>query len=436
MAFGKRRTTFLAAALTALLCGTAACGTSGPTSTENQATAWALTGPDEQLVETSMRNWSEDRPEAVIEPQFYANDAYKQKVRTAIGAGEAPTLLTGWGGGNLRDWVDADRVVDLTKDLGGHAELEETFLPSVLQTGTIDGKVYGVPYNGVQPVTLFYNKELFDQVGAEPPETWQDLMDLVPKFRDADIAPIALGGQSKWPLLMWESYLVGRIGGAEVFDAIAAGEPEAWSDPAVLEANRKLQELVKAGGFVDGFGSIDTDSNADVALLYSGKAAMYLMGSWAYPTIQNDAPDFIEDGKLGYTTFPTVEGGKGNQADLVGNPANFWSVSADASKEEQDAAVRYLKDGMINDSYVRSMLENGSVPPVRGIEKQITKVSDDEYLPWMYSLVDEAPSFQLSWDQALDQGAAQEMLNNLEQLFLRDITPEQFSANMNKTLEP
>src|SRR5699024_6103764 len=133
MAAGTRRRALLAAGVAALLGMSTACGTSGP-SQAGGATAWALTGPDEEIVTNSMTKWSEQHPDASIKPLFYANDAYKQKVRTAIGAGEAPTLITGWGGGNLKSWVAADKVVDLTSKLGGESALTDKYLPSVVKT--------------------------------------------------------------------------------------------------------------------------------------------------------------------------------------------------------------------------------------------------------------------------------------------------------------
>lgn len=433
MAFGKQRLALLAAGLTAML-GVTACGTSGPGGAGG-ASAWGLSGGDERIVRASLERWNENNPDSAIQPQFFANDAYKQKIRTAIGAGQAPTLITGWGGGNLEEWVDAGKVVDLTDELGDKAKLSEKYLSSVVNTGQVDGKTYAVPIDGTQPIMLYYNKKLFRKVGAQPPETWQDLMALVPKFREAGVAPFAIGGQSKWPLLMWEEYLVDRIGGAKVFNAIADNEKGAWSHPAIIKANRMIQDLVDAGGFVEGFNSIDTDSGADAALLYTDKAAMYLMGTWAYPSIKEAAPEFIANGNLGYTTFPTVGGGAGNPANIVGNPANFWSVSSDASPEAKRAAKKYLKNGLMNKRYIDKLLGAGTVPPVTGIEDKIAGADDADYLSRVYGLVRDAPNFQLSWDQALDSGQAETLLNNLGQLFRKQITPEQFSANMNKTIK-
>lgn len=78
MAFGKRRPALLATGLAALLSLSAACGTAGPGSASG-ASAWALTGPDEQLVTGSMQQWSENHPDASLKPQFYANDAYSRR---------------------------------------------------------------------------------------------------------------------------------------------------------------------------------------------------------------------------------------------------------------------------------------------------------------------------------------------------------------------
>lgn len=51
-----------------------------------------------------------------------------------------------------------------------------------------------------------------------------------------------------------------------MFNAVAANKPVAWSDPAILDANRKIQQLVDAGGFVKGFNSISTDSDPELTL--------------------------------------------------------------------------------------------------------------------------------------------------------------------------
>jgi raffinose/stachyose/melibiose transport system substrate-binding protein len=416
----------------------AACGSSGPKSESSGgnggASAWALTGGDEPTFRASFEQWNKDHPDQKIDATFFANDAYKQKVRTAIGAGKAPTLIYGWGGGILQAYVDAGEVADLTADVNADPELKSRYLPAVAATGIIGDKVYALANNTVQPVVLYYNKDVFDKAGVEPPKTFDDLLAIIPKLKDAGVAPLSLGGQSKWPNLMWEEYLVDRLGGPQVFDDIAANKPNAWSDPAVVKANEMIQQLVKADAFVKGFSSIAADSGADLALLYTGKAAMLLQGSWNYPQLKTTNPQFIKDGKLGYIPFPAVAGGKGDPADVAGNPSNFWSVSSKASEAEKKAAITYLKDGVMSDQYVDDLLKGGAVPPVAGLESKLSKTEDPEWLTYVYDITKNAPHFQLSWDQALSPTQADALLTNLDKLFLLDITPEQFSDNMNKTV--
>ena len=53
------------------------------------------------------------------------------------------------------------------------AGLASRFLPSVLLNGQVDGKTYAMPNNAVQPVVLYYNKDVFSKIGAthRPPGT-------------------------------------------------------------------------------------------------------------------------------------------------------------------------------------------------------------------------------------------------------------------------
>lgn len=427
MKLGKRRFAAAAAGLAALLAFTTGCGSAGPGSKSDGVSAWALTGAFEPAFRTSFES-------AKINGQFFGNDAYKQKIRSAVGADQAPTLIWSWGnGGMLKSWVDAGKIYDLSPDVQANPKLTSRYLPSVMKAGQLNGKTYALPNNAVQPVILFYNKDLFAQLNVQPPKTWDDLMALIPKFNNAGIAPLSIGGQSKWPELMWEEYLVDRIGGPEVFNAVAANKPGAWSDPAFLRANQMIQQLVDAKGFVNGFKSIATDSNADTALLYTNRAAMYLMGSWAFPTIKQANPQFAQS-KLGWTTFPTVPGGKGDPTDIVGNPANFWSVSAKATEDQKKTAVKYLSDDVMSDANVDKLLSLGAVPPVNGIQDKLAKTQDPQYLSFVYNMAAGAPNFQMSWDQALSPGQADALLTNLDLLFGKQITPEQFAANMNATI--
>jgi len=424
----------------------AACGESpsqtgsggGSGGAKGVASYWTLSGkPQEEIRKDTIARFNKDNAKSSIDVTLFSNDAYKQKVKTAIGAGEGPTLIWGWGGGGLKSYVEADQVMDLTSWFDENPDLKERRFPSSFGAATVDDKLYAVPIETVAPIVLFWNKQIFEQVGAEPPESWADIMDLVPKFNAKGIAPFSLAGQSLWTNMMWLEFLYDRIGGTEVFQNVFDGQKGAWSQPASLQALGEAQKLVKADGFQKGFQSTVADQNADQALLFTGKAAMMLHGAWTYGSMKADGGDFVTGGNLGYMNFPAVEGGKGDPKDTVGNPGQYVSISSKASKESVDAAKKMLTTTMLDDTEVKQWIDTGNIPLVTSASDLISEVSDENDKTWLqfvYDTSSEAAVFAQSWDQALPPSQATPLLDNIGKLFQLSISPQQFADNMNETI--
>ncbi|GCE09462.1 substrate-binding domain-containing protein [Dictyobacter aurantiacus] len=438
------RRTFLevtgGAALATSLAGCFGVGSSQSTTTSsggsggsNSVSIWDIrTGSEQKVVQTITNDFNSKHSNIHAALNFFQNDPYKQKLQVAMGAHNPPDIFFGWGGGILKSYIDANDVYDLTNDFNSDPAWKNRIIPSVLSGATFNGKLYGVPTSGVQPVLFFYNKDIFKQHKINPPQSWNELLSAINTLKNANVIPIALAGGSKWPYLMYAEYLADRIGGPDAFNAVLAGKANAWSQDAFIKANTSIQQLVSMGAFGSSFASVIADTNQDTALLYTGKAAMMLQGSWNFPVVQTNSPDFIKSGKLGWFPFPAVEGGKGNIANVYGNPCNFYSISKTAKSTA--SCVTYLKDAVLGDEEVKQFIAVGDVPPVQGIESQLASAPNGDWLQYNYKMVQNSPHFQLSWDQALLPQPAQTLLTNLDQLFLKQITPQQFSDNMNKTL--
>jgi raffinose/stachyose/melibiose transport system substrate-binding protein len=417
-----------------------ACGSSGPSSGGSSsgstgATYWYLTGaPGEKIRGDTVKRFNDAHKDTQIDDTAFQNDAYKTKIKTAIGAGEAPTIIWGWGGGTLRTYVENDQVEDLTSWFSQNPDVKKRLFSSAFGAATIDGKIYAMPAETVQPIVLYYNKKVFDDVGVEPPQSWDDIMALVPKFNSAGVAPISLGGQSRWTNMMWLEFLFDRIGGPQVFQAVFDGKPNAWSQPAAIEGLTKAQDLVKADGFIKGFSSIAADGNADQALLYTGKAAMMLHGSWCYGSMAAEGGDFVSSGSLGYMNFPPVEGGKGDPTDTVGNPGQYLSISSKATDKEKEVAKEFFSSAVLSDAEVKEWIDTGNVPIVNGIAPQLKSADNKEFLTFIYDTASKAKTFAQSWDQALSPSAAETLLDNIAKLFQLSISPQDFVSNMNKAI--
>jgi raffinose/stachyose/melibiose transport system substrate-binding protein len=420
----------------------AACGSSGPSSSTASGSAaggagkgasyWYLTGqPGEGIRKGAVDRFNAANASTQIAQTAFQNDAYKTKIKTAIGAGQAPTIIWGWGGGGLKSYVDASQVDDLTSWFSENADVKNKLFPASFGAATVGGKIYAMPCETVQPIVLYYNKTVFDKVGVQPPKTWEDIMALVPKFNSAGVAPISLGGQSRWTNMMWLEFLFDRIGGPEVFQAAFEGKKDAWSNPDAITALTKIQELIKADGFIKGFSSITADSNADQALLYTGKAAMMLHGAWTYGSMKSDGGDFVKGGHLGWMNFPPVDGGKGDPSDTVGNPGQYLSISSKATDAEKEAAKKFFKTGVLDQAEAKAWIDTGSIPIVKGGDANIGGSADAEWLKFVYEVSSKAKVFAQSWDQALPPSAAETLLDNIAKLFQLSITPEQFATNLN-----
>ncbi|MEU8568225.1 extracellular solute-binding protein [Streptomyces pathocidini] len=425
--FSRRHFLGLAGGTTgALMLGATGCGGSSGPGGSGSLTVWSLQDPVQNPIQKAALKRFSDKAGAQTKLETFLNTAYTQKLRVAMGSPNTPDVLFNWGGGSIRQYVDNGLLQDLTPELEKNPEFKAKFLPSVLEAGQIDGKYYGIPLRGMQPVILFYNKKLFEKHDAQPPTTWAETLKLVDTFKKAGVTPFAVAGAESWTQLMWLEYLCDRIGGPDVFGAIAEGDKSGWADPAMVRAIDAIADLAGRGGFGTNFSSVQYQTGAS-PLLAKGKAAMHLMGSWEYTNQLDQEPEFTKDG-LGWTTFPAFEGGAGDPKAIVGNPTNYFSVSK--RSENAGKALDFLKQEMGSDTYVDALIKGGDVPAVADIEARLKDSPNPEFAGFVYDMVRDAPSFQLSWDQAIENKYAQPMLTNLQKVFLGKLDGKGYAAAM------
>ncbi|MFK0141593.1 ABC transporter substrate-binding protein [Streptomyces murinus] len=425
----SRRWVLGAGATTLVAAGTAgltACGSSGGPGGGGTLTAFVY-GDDAAKIQVAAidrfnSSAAAKKAKGKIKLEKVPGSEYPAKLRTAMGSPNAPDIFFNWGGGSIKAYRDAKQLVDLTDTITSDPVLKSGFLPSVITAGGIGGHNYGIPMRGMQPVILFYNKSLFAERKLQPPTTWDQLLDINTKLKKAGITPFALGGADIWPELMWLEYLVDRIGGPQVFDRIKNGDASGWGDPAVLKAAQTVKQLIDDGAFGKGFNSVAYTNGGAPAVFAKGKAAMHLMGSWEYSTQLGKFPDFARK-NLGWTAFPTIEGGAGDIRNVVGNPTNYWSINARTSNK--DAALAFLRD-CASETYAKALIANGDIPTTTNAESLLDASPNPEFAKFQYKMVQDAPAFTLSWDQAVDPNVSTPMLTEVNKLFVGKSTPSQF----------
>jgi xylobiose transport system substrate-binding protein len=376
-----------------------------------------------------------------------AGQYYQAKLQTIMSSSKAPDVFFNWGGGSITQFQKAGLLLPLNSFFKANPKLKSSFLPSILKAAAIGHSYYGIPMRGTQPVMLFYNKALLGQDGLSTPKTWSDLINDVKTLKAKGVqTPIALGGKSQWPTLMWFEYLYDRVAGPSLVTDALAGRKAQWNTAASKKALSDIAQLVNTGAFgpSKSWDSVNFGSEPSSAdLVVNGVSAFELMGSWDYSTIQSDgstatgtAPAngpgaaFVAAGKLGYTAFPSVPGGKGNLADLTGNTENYYSVLKDTRYPE--AVADFLKV-MYSPAFVKKELALGNLTTTKNTPSLISGPTAP-YLKWQYQLVNRAPAFQLSWDQAYPQTDSNAIRTAVANYF-DSLSESQFVSAMQK-LQP
>ncbi|HTF08827.1 MAG TPA: extracellular solute-binding protein [Asanoa sp.] len=362
--------------------------------TEPMLPVWAAMAKEYETAHTNVK----------IAIQPLENEAFKTKLTTATQAGSPPDLFQSWGGGVLRQQVDAGLVKDITDDVQPWVG---TLLPAAMQPYTIDGRIYGVPFD-IGMVGFWYNKDLFEKAGVTAaPTTWAQLLEAVGKIKGAGTVPIALAGKEKWPGHYYWAYLAMRIGGLEALQR-AAGDKN-FDTPDFIAAGERLKELVDLQPFQKGFLGAEYGSpDGQAATMGNGGAAMELMGQWA-PAVQGSSSTSkkgIGD-KLGFFTFPTVDGGKGSAGDAFGG-GNGFAVG----RKAPPATLDLLKTLLDVDHQRRSAATGGVLPTAKDAADSIKDATSKVVASTLAS----ATGFQLYLDQAYPPAVGQQVNDSVAEL--------------------
>ncbi len=376
------------------------------------------TEPMTSNVKADIDRFTKENPKYSVNVEVMQNDAYKTKLKIALSSNTAPDIFFSWTGGSMNEYVDADKIVDLTPYMDKD-NYKERFMDAGINQATYKDKIWGVPVENTAVAMFFYNKDLFAKYNLQVPKTIKELETVCDTLKKNKIIPFSLANKTQWTGSMYYMYLANRFGGADAFKN-AAARTGSFEDESFKQAGATIQDWVKKDYFNKGFNGLDEDSGQSRTLLYTEKAAMTLMGSWFLSTAAGENKDFMK--KVGSFPFPAAEGGKGEPNAVVGTVGdNFYHI-AKTCKDPEGAfkAIQY----MIDDKAVEKRIEAGRVPPVKGV-----KVSDP-LLQNVLDAVQKAPSVQLWYDQYLSPELSDLHKSTTQALFGLSKTPDQVDKEM------
>lgn len=279
-------------------------------------------------------------------------------VRTAISGGNQVIDLMDQdadqiAGGLMREGFALPLNDYLEQPAEDHAEpLKDVFLPNTLEMFALDGQIYQLPYiyNTVQ---FWYDKRVFEEVGLEVPQTWDDLLAACDTLLDAGYAPIAAEGNEPGYAAFYLTEMLARIKGPGWLQQASADPTgEMWRDPAVLQAAQMTRTLWDNGCIPpETLGYVWPQGQNTLAF---GTAAMELVGSWLPVELQNATdPDF----QWGGFSFPAIEGGAGVTTDVY---ALLLAFMINKDTEHPDEAFAFLRH-LMSDEVQQAFTDNSLV---------------------------------------------------------------------------
>ncbi len=416
----SRRIFTLISALLVVVFMLSACGTAA-SGEKVTVTWWHISTKDPALSDWQKMadDYMAEHPNVNIEITVLENEAFKTKLTTVMQSGEVPDIFQSWGGGTLKEQIDAGMLKDITADLDADGGAwRDTFAPGALAVFSSDSKNYGVPWD-MGMVGWWYNKDLFAEAGiTATPTTWAEFLADVQLLKDAGITPISVGEGDTWTGMHIWSYLATRIGGEAAFTA-AADRSGSFEDPAFVQAGIELKKLIDMEPFQDGFLGANHDEMQ--ATFGNGKAAMELSGQWA-PSVQSaNSVDGLGVQNLGMFNFPAVEGGAGDVTDVIGG-GNGFAIGKDAEPEAIDF-VKYLTS---KENQTIIAASGTGIPVVKGAEAGLT----DPNLLMVQQSFAAANYFQLYYDQLLPSAMGGIINDSVQKLFAGTATAEEVAAEI------
>ena len=284
-------------------------------------------------------------------------DAMRTVLQTQLRSGEGPDVFA-WGsgpsfGGAL---AEAGLVKDLT---AAYEENDWQVYDFAKERVTVDGKVYGLP-GEAETIGLFYNKDIFSELGLEAPQSLDDLQAASEAIKAAGKTPMAVGDKEGWEGGHLLSMALSSAVGGDGVQALLDGE-KSWTSPEVVQSLQLWQEYNKKGYLPKSPTSVDYDTMT--SLFYSGDAAMIPTGSWLVAEIE-DNTDF----EVGYIPFPAPDG----PGIFTGGLGSGPYVSATTKKEE--AAIEFL-DFLASPEHGKWVVENLATIPPMAVETEGLDVS-------------------------------------------------------------
>ncbi|SFL25743.1 raffinose/stachyose/melibiose transport system substrate-binding protein [Paenibacillus sp. 1_12] len=375
-----------------------------------------------KIVSEVIKQFELDHPNVRIDFEGLDQTVHReQRLKSEMVTGNIPDIFVLFSGAEIEPYARAGRLMDLT-DFLKENRMDNGFYD--LSLWRFGSGVYGLPIEGfAEPV--YYNKQLFAELGLSVPTNWEQLVQVINKLKSAGLVPFSLGNQERWPGAMHYHYFLQRFAGSAPIDQIVKGKGS-FINADYEQATQRFIEFAKLNPFPT---LSETRSIAYAEKLFlEGKAGMFLNGSWELNLFQGEqsTPGFAD--KVGVFNFPVLSGTKEASVGLASGYTFGLGLSANLEGEHRKAALDLIKAIYAPDVQRRIVYESFRLPAMKiavdygrtgPVFKQIIdllETSPSAFVPYDNALPPalQEPFFQVAEQLIAGNVSAQEALQRLE----------------------
>lgn len=195
------------------------------------------------------------------------------KTRAVSGNPPAAAQIKGL---DIQEWAKLGFLTSL-EDVAADANWDEALPQVVADTMKYEGNYVAVPINVHRVNWLWANPEVFEKVGVEVPHTLDEFFTVADKLKEADVIPLAHGGQAWQDATVFEAVALAVLGPKDFEAAFVNHDMDVLSGDKMVEALTKFHRM---RDYIDP-NAVGRDWNIATQMVINGDAAMQIMGDWA-----------------------------------------------------------------------------------------------------------------------------------------------------------
>ena len=270
-------------------------------------------------------------------------------------------------------------------------DLYADFFPQFIAQSVIDDVVWAVP-DLASARAMFYNVDIFNEVGIEPPTTWAELEDVsqaIIDFYDGAIYPWGIDMTTDEGQAAFAYYTWGNGGGF-----VDENGDWAVNSPENAEGVNFALSLI-ANGY--------TNPNPATETRYDLQD-MFAAGKMAMLIAPNQLPTYVADkgGEINMATagIPANEGKTGSSVGVMDRIMAFKDDAAPDQAARNEAIGRFLKFFYDPENYVGWVSMEGFLPAVNSAVEALV-AADPSFGAWLDVLAtcQFYPAAKAEWDQ-------------------------------------